>query len=181
LGGRAKTVKLITLKQFTYSAPLALCRVLESTKAIETGLLVRDSLAKAEEEFAKSNFSGTANHIRKARSVSSYDRSPELIELWTRLYHHLPHNELKGAWDDKTLRGHADVVRTVSLNANGRFALSGSDDQTLKLWETDKGECVRSFEGHTDGVNSVCISGDAKFALSGSGDKTLKLWDTDTG
>jgi hypothetical protein len=72
-------------------------------------------------------------------------------------------------------------VNSVSLSGDGRFALSGSRDNTLKLWEVATGKCLRTFEGHTSSVNSVSLSGDGRFALSGSRDNTLKLWEVATG
>jgi hypothetical protein len=59
--------------------------------------------------------------------------------------------------------------------------LSGSWDDTLKLWDVETGREIRTFTGHTNGVYSVDFSPDGKRALSGSGDYTLKLWDVETG
>jgi WD40 repeat protein len=67
------------------------------------------------------------------------------------------------------------------LSGDEKYALSGSRDTTLKLWEVASGRCLRTFEGHTDEVKSVCLSVDGRFALSGSWDKTLKLWETANG
>ncbi len=69
----------------------------------------------------------------------------------------------------------------MCLSPDGRFALSGSLDNTLKLWDVATGRCLRTFEGHTEPVSSVCLSPDGRFALSGSLDNTLKLWDVATG
>ncbi len=76
----------------------------------------------------------------------------------------------------RSFEGHTDWVNSVCLSGDSRFALSGSTDNTLKLWEVSTGRCLRSFEGHTRAVMSVCLSGDGRFALSGSVDYTLKLW-----
>ena len=62
-----------------------------------------------------------------------------------------------------------------------RGYLSGSQDDTLKLWEVSSGRCLRTFEGHTSNVNSVCLSVDARYALSGSLNKTLELWEVSNG
>jgi WD40 repeat protein len=56
-----------------------------------------------------------------------------------------------------------------------------SYDETLKLWNVETGECVRTFIGHTRSVWTVCFSKDDKLVISGSGDKTLKLWNVETG
>lgn len=77
--------------------------------------------------------------------------------------------------------GHTDGIESVAFSPDGRYALSGSGDHTLKLWEVSTGREVRTFSGHTSWVNSVVFSPDGRYALSGSSDKTLKLWEVATG
>ena len=72
-------------------------------------------------------------------------------------------------------------MKSVSLSPDGRWVLSGSMDETLRLWELATGRCVRTFDGHTGYVNSVTFSPDGRWALSGSGDKTVRLWELATG
>ena len=69
----------------------------------------------------------------------------------------------------------------MRFSPDGRTALSGSDDKTLKLWDLATGKEIRTFTGHTNSVYSVAFSPDGRTALSGSDDKTLKLWDLATG
>jgi WD40 repeat protein len=68
-------------------------------------------------------------------------------------------------------------VGTVTFSPDGRFALSGGTDKTLRLWDLVTKQCLRTLEGHTNSVESVAFSPDGRFALSGSNDKTLRLWD----
>ena len=77
--------------------------------------------------------------------------------------------------------GHTFSVKSVVFSPDGRFALSGSADSTLRLWEVAMGKEMRSFTGHTNAVSSVVFSPDGRFALSGSDDKTLRLWNVATG
>ena len=79
------------------------------------------------------------------------------------------------------LKGHTDLVPSVAFSPDGRFALSGSADKTLILWDVATGDPVRTFTEHTDWVRSVAFSPDGRFALSGSFDNTLILWDVATG
>ena len=65
--------------------------------------------------------------------------------------------------------------------ADGRRALSGSGDETLRLWDLETGAELRRFEGHEARVTSVTVLADGRRALSGSDDRTLRLWDLDTG
>ena len=81
----------------------------------------------------------------------------------------------------RTFTGHASTVGSVAYSPDGRTALSGSWDKTLKLWDVATGRELRTFTGHGYGVRSVAYSPDGRTALSGSDDKTLKLWDVATG
>lgn len=78
-----------------------------------------------------------------------------------------------------TLAGHGGRVYSVSFNQEGLLA-SGSYDKTIKLWNFDAGECIRTFNGHKSFV--LCVNFDRKGLLaSGSEDKTIKLWNATTG
>lgn len=79
--------------------------------------------------------------------------------------------------------GHVGSVAAVAFSPDGRLALSGGDDHTLKLWEVATGRLLRTFEGHRKGVCAVAFSPDGRWVLSGGGlyDDTLKIWEVATG
>lgn len=54
-------------------------------------------------------------------------------------------------------------------------------DSTLKLWNKDTGECLRTFEGHSNRITSVSVTKNGKFAISNEESKKLKLWNLETG
>lgn len=78
----------------------------------------------------------------------------------------------------KVLKGHDDHVITC-LQFCGNRIVSGSDDNTLKVWSAITGKCLRTLVGHTGGVWSSQMSGN--IIISGSTDRTLKVWNADTG
>jgi len=78
----------------------------------------------------------------------------------------------------RALRGHSHFVQDVVISSDGQFALSGSWDSTLRLWDLNTGTTARRFVGHTKDVLSVAFSGDNRQIVSGSRDKTIKLWNT---
>lgn len=78
----------------------------------------------------------------------------------------------------KMLKGHDDHVITC-LQFSGARIVSGSDDNTLKVWSAITGKCLRTLTGHTGGVWSSQMSGN--IVVSGSTDRTLKVWDANTG
>jgi WD40 repeat protein len=58
---------------------------------------------------------------------------------------------------------------------------SGSNDRTVRLWNTGTGIVLQTLKGHSDSIRSVAFSPDGKVLASGSNDRTVKLWDTGTG
>jgi len=78
----------------------------------------------------------------------------------------------------KRLRGHSHYVQDVAISSDGQFALSGSWDGNLRLWDLNTGLTTRRFVGHSKDVLSVAFSADNRQIVSGSRDKTIKLWNT---
>ena len=83
-------------------------------------------------------------------------------------------------------------VTSVCFSPDGRYVLTGSRDDTARLWVAESGQEVRRFEGHMHKVNSVCFSPDGRYVLTGSGsvdgiiysksaDNTARLWDEASG
>ncbi len=81
----------------------------------------------------------------------------------------------------RKFEGHASGVWAVAVTPDGKHALSGSHDRTLRLWEIETGKEVRKFEGHKSQVYCVALSKDGKRALSGGTDKVVRLWDVESG
>jgi len=81
----------------------------------------------------------------------------------------------------RTLTGHTDSVWAVAIAPSGKFAVSGSDDNTLKVWDLASGNVLKTLTGHTNWVKAVAIAPSGKFAVSASGDNTLKVWDLASG
>src|SRR4028118_1574771 len=80
----------------------------------------------------------------------------------------------------RTLEGHSNSVNAVAVTADGKRAISGSFDKTIKVWGLTTGKELFTLKGHSDSVNAVAVTGDGKRAISGSSDNTIKVWDLTT-
>jgi WD40 repeat protein len=76
--------------------------------------------------------------------------------------------------------GHTSYVNSVAFSPDGRQILSGSGDNSIKLWDVAAGWEIKTFSGHTGFVYSVAFSPDGRQILSGSWDGTFRKWDINT-
>src|SRR5882672_472882 len=96
----------------------------------------------------------------------------------------------------RTFRGHSKDVTQVAFSPDGRTALSGSWDDTVRLWEVATGKELHTFKGHVPayapgplegGTGTVAFSPDGRTALTGrrsergKPSESLKLWEVATG
>ncbi len=81
----------------------------------------------------------------------------------------------------RILKGHTAYVKSVCFSPDARYAISGSGDKTIRLWDVRTGKEVIRFIGHNLAVVSVCFFPDARYILSGSRDNTFRLWGVETG
>ena len=86
-------------------------------------------------------------------------------------------------WDPRllTLNNKAEV-KSVAFSPDGTKIVSGSWDNTLRVWDAETGLSILGpLLGHTSHVNSVAFSPDGTKIVSGSWDNTLRAWDAETG
>lgn len=115
-------------------------------------------------------------------SIASTREDPNLILSGSRdksiLVWQLTHDGDSYGFARRRLTGHGHFVQDVIISSDGQFALSGSWDGTLRLWDLNTGLTTRRFVGHAKDVLSVAFSADNRQIVSGSRDKSIKLWNT---
>jgi WD40 repeat protein len=71
-------------------------------------------------------------------------------------------------------------VKSVAFSPDGSQIVSGSSDNTVRLWDAQTGKEIAELDGHTGPVWSVAFSPDGSQIVSGSSDDTVRLWDAHT-
>ena len=95
------------------------------------------------------------------------------------------------------LKGHSDIVITISTDWSGHWLATGAKDNTARLWKldpvNDSYSCYAAFTGHAESIGAVSLpaatppvgskeftsplSYPPKFLITGSQDKTIKRWE----
>ncbi|MDT0467873.1 protein kinase domain-containing protein [Streptomyces gibsoniae] len=164
-----------------YDAAPSLTRPRPHTELSRLGTLVDSRVAEAEQAMAEGRFPAALCLLTEARKTAGYEREPNVLSAWWALSRHLRKTGLRAVWSPRVLVGHGDYVGAVDVSGDGRVAVSGCGDGTVRAWAVDTGDCTRVLEGHEDKVESVCLSPDGRQVLSGSRDGTVRLWSLETG
>lgn len=181
-GSEDKTLILWELSLVRSDAfPLRLSRSQSHAELVQVESEAEDLLKRGNEALEDGRIADALALARQARELPGYERTAESLELWRRLSIVCRRARLGAAWYAREFQGHRRGVNSVTFSMDGNYALSGSGDETIRLWEVATGKCVRVFEGHKMDVRSVSLSGDNTHALSGSSDNSMRLWDVNTG
>ena len=65
----------------------------------------------------------------------------------------------------------------MAISPDGQTIASGSDDNTIKLWNLQTGDEIGTLTGNNQPVVGLVFSPDGNTIASGSDDEKIKLWD----
>lgn len=73
---------------------------------------------------------------------------------------------------------HTKMIRSLSFSEDSSKILSGSDDNTFKIFDIVSEKVISSYDGHKESVTCVrAHPTDNKIAFTCSFDKSIKIWD----
>ena len=77
--------------------------------------------------------------------------------------------------------GHENAVEKIIVSPCGKWILTASKDQSIKIWDSTTYCVHRTLKGHKHWVSDIAISPDGCRIVSASWDTTIKIWSFDTG
>jgi WD40 repeat protein len=81
----------------------------------------------------------------------------------------------------RTITGHSQYIRALVIMSDGKMAVSGSDDGTLRVWNIETGENLRTLQEQSGSVDALAFMPNTKQVLAAVRDGSLKIWDLSTG
>ncbi|MCH8204672.1 MAG: protein kinase [Candidatus Hydrogenedentes bacterium] len=84
------------------------------------------------------------------------------LQLWS----------LKTAKLVRSIRAHSAEIFSVCLNEAGQYALSATGMGTIKVWDIQTGQCLRSLQGHAP----AALSRDGRYAITAGKRGDFKIW-----
>ncbi len=130
--------------------------------------------AEAGEYAAKMNLAqqawGQNNAGRVRQLLEETASNPERGFEWY-YWQQQTHQELR------TLRGHLAMVYAVAFTPDGQHLVTGSGDQTARVWVLASGQELLVLKGHRSAVTALACAPDGQRIVTGSGDQTAKVWD----
>jgi len=76
------------------------------------------------------------------------------------------------------LTGHQDLVNCLAFSPDGKQLVSGSSDQTLKIWDLHTGSCLDTQMSHSATVLAVAFSPAGDQIASTARDCSIRFWNS---
>ena len=75
---------------------------------------------------------------------------------------------------------YSEAIFMISSKISNIF-VTGSNDDSIKLWNIYSGSCLYTFSGHKSFIKAILLDTCEKFIFSGSWDHTIRIWNIKTG
>ncbi len=76
--------------------------------------------------------------------------------------------------------GHEAIVTCVAFSSDSRRVVSGSMDETLRIWDAAEAREGKRIDAHMNGVSALAVAPDGHHFASAGRDATIRIWDAST-
>ncbi|KAG2345791.1 hypothetical protein BDR05DRAFT_960065 [Suillus weaverae] len=81
----------------------------------------------------------------------------------------------------RTFEGHEEDVNAIAVFPDKRRMVTGSEDNTVRLWDLETGVVLKKMEGHSSVVRALAVSRDGRMIASGDENGEIIAWHGETG
>ncbi|KAG5716196.1 hypothetical protein E4T56_gene10766 [Termitomyces sp. T112] len=145
---------------------------------IQARLNILHNILCAEERISTSIAAGLLSNATDVKDMK--ERADDLVKKLHAVLYVKDDKVFCGA-QLQEINGHTNQVTSVAFSPDGKSIVSGSFDQSVRVWEASSGAQLKKLNGHTDQVTSVAFSPDGKYIVSGSEDQSVRVWDVSSG
>lgn len=78
-------------------------------------------------------------------------------------------------------KGHSDDVPAIDISPDGTKLVSGSNDESVKLWDLASGRELKTLEGPVGQIHCVAFSPDGKWIAAGDDNTNISIWNVKSG
>ncbi|MEU9474510.1 protein kinase [Streptomyces sp. NPDC048191] len=183
--GQDNAVRLWRMPR-AHTAPPQLSRPREHRELSERDEMVQALLDEAARLEAAGDRATALTRLREAREVPGHERAPNVMAAWRSVSRSADRTGLRAVWAVRSLAGHESSVMSVDVTADGRIAVSGGNDGTLRLWDVETGRCTRTIAnpkraGAHRAIDVVQLSEDGTRVMASGRDGSAHAWSVDTG
>jgi serine/threonine protein kinase len=82
--------------------------------------------------------------------------------------------------DGSNLDSHNGYVCAVEFSPDGKILASGGADRRIRLWNTDTGKIIYTFDGHLESITAMQFMPNGKILISTGADRTIRFWDLES-
>jgi WD40 repeat protein len=76
-----------------------------------------------------------------------------------------------------TLEGHRKAVYCIATSRDGKLIASGSEDKTVRIWDSETGQLKFMIKNEEAVVLCLCFNRDSKVVVGGCSDGRMQVWE----
>lgn len=152
-----------------------------------------ETQARAQRNLAQAAQAETKSLADAGEALFELDHKPERALLLalasiptdTTVYHPFVARAFYKTFQDAAIRrllpGHTAAVRAIAWSPDNKEILTGSDDETARIWDITTGTTLHTFSGHLGKIRTAAWSPNGEDILIAGSDTMVHIWNIRTG